>query len=528
MKKTAIIVLLHLLTGISIASFCQVTGNMNDTSKKKPAPPKDRNMFGQGIPRGLTLNSAGLADGYVMFGVPNSALVYLINRKGEVVHQWKGNYGGLESSPYLNDDGSIFLNATDPDFPVFAGGGEAGRIQKISWDSKMLWDFEYANDTAHAHHDFAVMPNGHILAIAWDAMTMEEVLAAGRKPQSIPKAGLWPGKIVEIEPQGNRGGKIVWEWYLRDHLIQDNDSKKANYGKPAEHLELLDFNIKADALPSITPQDSLDAQRARGGMVWRNQTPENMHSDVYHINAIDYNADLDQIVFSSPALGEIFIIDHSTTKKQAAGHSGGRRGKGGDFLYRWGNPQNYRRGKPGDQKLFGQHHIHWIEKGMPGAGHLMVFNNNVPFKSDKTECSAVYEFLPPTDSKGYYLLQKDKSYGPEKPDWSYVAPDSLSFWSGFISGAHRMSNGNTFINEGAKGRFFEVTKEGRIVWEYINPFRGDILQPNGDPIPAMPLTYIIFRSTFISANHLGLANKKLEPLNPQPKVFLMPPPPAGR
>ena len=80
-----------------------------------------------------------------MFAVPNSASVYLINRKGEVVHEWKGNYGVLARA-YLQDDGSLIQNAVDPDFPVFAGGGEAGRIQKITWDSKIVWDFEYANE----------------------------------------------------------------------------------------------------------------------------------------------------------------------------------------------------------------------------------------------------------------------------------------------------------------------------------------------------------------------------------------------
>ena len=518
------LLLLSLLASIPIGAFCQPNVDSKDSANKKPPAPKDRNMFGHGIPRGVTKSSDGLADGYIMFAVPNSASIYLINRKGEVVHEWKSNYGSPENSAYLNDDGSLFHNAADPDFPVFAGGGEAGRIQKITWDNKIVWDFEYANDTAHTHHDFAVMPNGHILAIAWDAKTADEVLAAGRKTQSIPKAGIWPGKIVEIEPQGNRGGRIVWEWYLWNHLIQDNDSKKANYGKPAEHPELLDLNVGADSLPPMTPQDSLDAWRARGDLVWRNQTPENMYSDVYHFNAIDYNADLDQIVFSSPALGEIFIIDHSTTTKQAASHSGGRWGKGGDFLYRWGNPKNYRHGKPADQMLFGQHHVHWIEKGKPGAGNLMVFNNNVPHLSDTTNCSAVYEFSPPVNAKGNYSLEKNKAFGPNKTVWSYTPPDSISFWSGFISGAHRMSNGNTFINEGARGRFIEVTKEGKIVWEYLNPYRGDIRQPNGDPIPPMPLTYITFRSTFIPADHLGLANRKLQPLNPQPQVFILPSP----
>ncbi len=458
-----------------------------------------------------------------MFAVPNSASVYLINRKGEVVHEWKGNYGGPNTVAYLGDDGSIVKNALDPDFPLFVGGGEAGRLQKITWDNKMLWDFEYANEQSHAHHDFTVMPNGHILAIAWEARTPNEVLAAGRKPKLIPKAGLWPDKIVEIEPQGKSDGRVVWEWHIWDHLIQDYDSRKANYGNPAKHPELLDFNV-GDSVPPLISQDSMDFLHAHG-FPWRNQTPENMESDVYHFNSVKYNAVLDQIVFSSPHLSEIFIIDHSTTTKVAAGHTGGRWGKGGDFLYRWGNAQNYRRGDSTTRKLFGQHDIRWIEKGKPGAGNLTLFNNNFPGR-DSIDFSIIYEFSPPTDKKGAYLIEKGKSFGPEEAVWTYTAPDSVSFWSGFISGVHRMSNGNTFINEGARGRFFEVTKEGKMVWEYLNPYRGTIRKPNGDPISPMPVTYITFRSTFIPADHPGLANKKLEPINPQPAVYVLPPPPG--
>ena len=483
---------------------------------------KDRNMFGQGIPRGLTITTDGLAEGYVLFAVPNSASVYLINRKGEVVHEWKGNYGVLNA--YLQDDGSLVQNASDPDFPVFAAGGECGRLQKITWDSKILWDFEYADEHAHVHHDFNVMPNGHILAIAWEAKTAQEVLATGRNPKLIPKAGLWPDKIIEIEPIDETHGKIVWEWHIWDHLIQDYDNKKANYGNPTDHPELMDINT-GDTLPAQISKDSM-AILKKQGRAWRNQTPENMGSDIYHVNAIKYNAELDQIAFSSPHLSEVFIIDHSTTTKEAAGHKGGRWGKGGDFLYRWGNPQNYRRGDSTTRELYGQHDIRWIEKGKPGEGHLMVFNNDIHYR-DSMNYSMIYEFVPPTDEKGNYVIEKGKPYGPEKPVWSYMAPDTISFWSSFISGAQRMNNGNTFINEGAKGRFFEVTKDGKIVWEYLDPYRGDIRRPNGDPMPAMPMTFIEFRGTFIPADHPALANRKLEPLNSQPKVYVMAAPPAA-
>lgn len=510
MKKSYLLILAIF---ISLSTICQVSVNNKDSLNKKETEVKDRNMFGHRIPRGLRLTSDGLADGYVLFAVPNSASVYLMNRKGEVVHEWKGNYGVMGA--YLQNDGSLVQNAVDPDFPVFAGGGETGRLQKITWDNNIVWDFEYANEFSHVHHDFTVLPNGNVLAIAWEAKTPQEGIAAGRKPILIPKAGLWPDKIIEIVPDGERGGKIVWEWHIWDHLIQDFDPKKANYGNPANHPELLDINV-GDTIPHISIDSMKKLQMQR--RAWRNQTPDNLGSDVYHVNSISYNAELNQIAFSSPHLSEIFIIDHSTTTKQAAGHAGGRWGKGGDFLYRWGNPENYHHGDSTNRKLFGQHNFQWIQKDYPGAGNLTVFNNDI-HNRNIMNYSAIFEISPPTDSKGNYT----QPFGPEKPVWTYMAPDTTSFYSSFISGAHRMKNGNTFINEGAKGRFFEVTKQGKIVWEYLNPYRGDIRKPNGDPIPPVPMTYFQFRSTFIPANHPALANRKLEPINPQPQVFKLPP-----
>jgi hypothetical protein len=519
MKKIRLLLLPLLYT---ISCFSQRADDRKDSLTKQLTAPENSNMFGLGIPRGLRITSTGLADGYIMFAVPNSASVYLINRKGEVVHEWKGNYRVLGA--YLGNDGSLVQNAEDPDFPVFAGGGECGRLQKITWDSKILWDFEYANEEHLAHHDFAVMPNGNVLTIAWQAKTADQALAAGRKPNLIPKAGLWPDEIVEVEPQGERSGKIIWEWHIWDHLIQDYDSKKANYGKPSDHPELLDFNI-GDSLPPLISQDSIDILKSQG-RARRNETAENRGSEVFHFNAINYNAELNQIAFSSFNLSEIFIIDHSTTTKEAAGHTGGQWGKGGDFLYRWGNPQNYRHGDSTNRKLFNQHNIRWIEKGKPGAGNLTVFNNDIR-NLNSMNYSAIYEIAPPTDKKGNYILEKVKTFGPEKPIWTYIAPDTVSFWSNFISGAHRLNNGNTFINEGAKGRFFEVTKEGKIVWEYLDPYRGDIRKPNGDQIPPMIRTFSTFRSTFIPANHPAFANRKLQPIDPQPKAFVMPLPPTA-
>ncbi len=492
-----------------------------DASKENASDKKDRDMFGYKATRGLTVSTEGLSDGYVMFPVANSPFIYLINRKGEVVHQWKGNYGVMNS--YLQDDGSIILQADDPDYPVFGEGGPYGRIQKINWDGKMVWDFEYATDQYIVHHDIAMLPNGNVLAIAYEVKSYDEAIANGRKPELTVADGPWLEKIIEIEPQGKHGGKIVWEWHLWDHLIQDNDQTKSNYGSVKDHPELMNFNLGHHPAPTIS-EDSLDILKAQGQGGGRNTTGGNRGSGIFHFNAINYNADFDQIVVSSPAVSEIYIIDHSTTTQEAAGHKGGKGGKGGDFLYRWGNPENYQRGDSTNRQLFGQHDIRWIEKGKPGAGHLSVFNNDLSGRKDSLDYSAIYEIETPVNEKGSYPIENDKAFDPEKPFWVYVAPDTISFYSSFISGAHRMSNGNTFINEGARGRFIEVTPEGKTVWEYLNPYHGEMREPNGDPVNPMNMPYSTFRSTFIPANHPAFAGKELKPLDPQPTVFKLPPP----
>ena len=496
-----------------------VISRCSDEKKEEEKP--DRNMFGHNIPRGLTKTTEGLSPGYALFSVPNSGATYLINRKGEVVHQWKGTYPSF--NPYLMEDGSIMVGQNDPDYPVFGFGGPYGRIQKISWEGKILWDFELADTLQILHHDFAVKPNGNILVIAYEVTSYEDALAMGRAPYLIPHSGPWLEKIIEINPQGVRGMKKVWEWHVKDHLIQDLDENKPNYGAPGQHPELISFNL-GDSIPPPISQDSLDALKALG-QGDRNLTRFNPRSDIFHFNAINYNPGLEQIAISSPELSEIFILDQSTTSQEAASHEGGKSGKGGDLLYRWGNPENYHHGDSTDRRLYYQHDVRWIEEGKPGAGNLTLYNNAIPNGPDSLSYSSVFELKTPITSDGNYALMADGRYGPEALVWNYVAKDTVSFFGSFISGAHRMDNGNTFINEGPKARFFEVTPENDIVWEYLNPYRGEARKPNGDPNEHMPMTFSTFRASFIPADHPAFKDKELKPIAPQPEEFKMPPMP---
>jgi hypothetical protein len=302
------------------------------------------------------------------------------------------------------------------------------------------------------------MPNGNILMIAWERKEYDEAIANGRNPLSIPAGVIWPCYIIEVEPIFPIGGKIVWEWHVWDHIIQDYDYTKDNYGVIADHPELIDINFGL----------------LTGFLDWN------------HINSVDYNEELDQILISLHIQNEIWIIDHNTTIEEAAGHTGGKSGKGGDILYRWGNPQAYRAGTTNDQKLFGQHDARWIKPGCPGEGHITVFNNG--FLRLGALYSSVDEIIPPVDENGFYYLEPGNAYGPKEPVWSYTAENPTDFYASIVSGAQRLPNGNTLICEGTSGIFFEVTMQKEIIWKYVNLYPEPI-NTNVVKIHRYPLDY---------------------------------------
>ena len=66
---------------------------------------------------------------------------------------------------------------------------------------------------------------------------------------------LWPDQIVEVQPVGTDQANIVWEWNIWDHLIQEYDSTKDNYGVVGDHPELLDINF-VDSPDHLNPYKS--------------------------------------------------------------------------------------------------------------------------------------------------------------------------------------------------------------------------------------------------------------------------------
>jgi hypothetical protein len=374
-------------------------------------------------------------DGYTLFTPFMTRDTFLIDMAGTVVHTWNHTERANFSAVLLENGHLLRTGMTNG--PGF-GAGAGGRIAEYDWDGKMLWHYDLHSATQCLHHDFRFLPNGHILAICWHAYSKAECIAMGRDPATLNSDGLWLDDVLELEPNGDADANIVWEWKSADHLIQDFSDKLPDYGDPAQHPELIDLNFD-------------DANHA---------------TDFEHTNGVYYNAELDQMIISVHEFSEFWIIDHSTTKEEAASHSGGRYGRGGDLLYRWGNPEAYGAGTSADRQLFLQHDAHWIEDGLPGAGNLLMYNNQAGTPTGETY-STIVEITPPCNPDGsYFLGLQGGAYGPVAPTWVYKADPPGSFYSPAISGAQRLVDGDTLICCGGSGWLFEVTPAGEIVWQY--------------------------------------------------------------
>ncbi len=380
-------------------------------------------------------------DGYTLFcpltdgpGGGGDSYTRLINNDGEIINQWDHEVSAA-TTPYLLPDSTLICPFKIED-PFMVGAAYGGRIIHYDWDGDIIWEYTYSDTNHLQHHDIEPMPNGNLLILSWDRKTYLEAINAGRVEID---SDIWPDKIVELEPIGLNGANIVWEWSFWDHIIQDSDPLLPNYGVISEHPELLDINLVSLSLAPLG------------------------YSDWTHSNSIDYNEELDQILISSRNMHEIYIIDHSTTTEEAAGHSGGNSGMGGDILYRWGNPINYGRGQESNRMLIGQHDANWIPDGYPGQGDIIIYNNGsiTSFGQDLTQ-SSVVQITPPLNELGLYNIDEVHAFPPFDYSWSYTG----DFFSHIMSGVRRLENGNTIITSATEKYIFEIDTEGNVVWEY--------------------------------------------------------------
>jgi len=395
-------------------------------------------------------------DGYNLMFPHNQPNVYLLNNCGEVVHVWEDEANFRPGNiAYLREDGTLVKGKRDAnvaDDRIWAGGG--GAILEIrDWDNNLIWDFEMNNDSFRLHHDFAPLDNGNIIAIAWELKNEEESLEAGRDPAKMNQNEVWSEYIFEINPQTD---EIVWEWHAWDHLIQDFDSTKSNYGVVSDHPELIDINYDS----------------------------RNGHPDWLHVNGLDYSEVNNQILICVPYFDEVWIIDHTTTTEFAAGSFGGKSGMGGDLMYRWGNPITYTQDSSSQKTLFFQHDAHFIDDfvspSSPYFNQIGVFNNQVG-----PDFSTVNIFSPIFDMY-QWAFEFDElntnTFFPNDFELTVTHPDPQKIYSTGLSSFQLLPNGNYLITAGRTGYTVELTPDNEVVWEYVTPLRAGNPVAQGDSL----------------------------------------------
>lgn len=473
-------------------------------------PPQRADDEGEERERGLALNEEGAFQGYTLFAPLLSKTTYLIDMEGNPVHTWEAENapaGGV----YLLEDGTLLRMLREPAAKRFHGGGIGGRVQRLAWDGSVVWELALSDEYLHLHHDLEPLPNGNFLAIAWDYRPSEAAIEGGRDPAVLGEEGFWPDAVLEIKPEGSQGGEVVWRWHSWDHLIQDFDPEKQNYGSIPDHPERIDINADHRDEPPMTAearaeQEELERQMRALGYTGgeddgEEEPPGVRGGDWLHTNSVAYLPGYDLIALSTPHLGEIWVIDHSTTIDEASWSAGGRWGRGGDLLWRWGNPKTYGAGGSNDKQLFYQHDPTWLEGKRPTELRLLVFNNGGG-RPGGASYSSVEELVLPFEPDSGFEYTRGEPFGPPEPAWSFSDPES--FYAPFISGAQRLPNGNTLVCVGPEGRFFEVTPEGEKVWEFLNPYGGDVPnEPQGGNAP--PLA--VFRATRLAPDHPGLRGR---------------------
>ena len=251
---------------------------------------------------------------------------------------------------------------------------------------------------------------------------------------------LWPswkhlkgGVLLEVDQDGS----IVWEY--RDPYIHHDARRTGSGGAIYLGIEKVPQELASrvkGGLPGSDENgmwaDTVVEIDEDGSKIWEWRAIENLDFDKYvlppnqsrtewtHGNAVAPVGE-NHVLVSLRHVSTVGLIDKST----------------GGFVW-----------EIGDDILAQQH-----DPSILPNGNVLIFDNGTYRKDIPTPFSRVIEVNP---ESGEIV-------------WKYQDSPSGCFFSPYISGARRLPNGNTLITEGGFGRMFQVTPEGEVVWEYINP-----------------------------------------------------------
>ena len=321
--------------------------------------------------------------------ISGSGIVKLVNMNGDVVHTW--------SVDPNKQKGFIHRARLLPDgslMLLFGPKDLDGHVAQFDWQGNETWSYTPEH---YAHHDFWPKENGNVLLICKKEIpeSAKEVITDPER-RALP---LFDDVLIEV----SRDKEIVWQWHQHQHM----DLNQSN--------------------PTPAPRDWVGGKDNNTITDWTHTNtiqalPENRMHD-----AGDMRFKPGNVLQSMRQLDIINIIDRDT----------------GEIV--WSYTGDYKGG------MSGQHEPHMIEKGLPGAGNIIIFDNGASPQKDLSHCGCSYVLeIDPSDNS---LV------------WVYDAGDK--FFSRFTANCQRLPNGNTLILESLYKRLFEVTPEKEIVWEYI-------------------------------------------------------------
>jgi len=376
------------------------------------------------FPTGTTIYDPTRAfNSYILF-TGGDDISRLVDLTGAVAHEWR--FSGqpvafIDPALVGGARGHVFvtLESEDGKGTDLTPGRAQTRIRKtvgeVDWNGAALWSFGKSapDGRAHQHHDIARLPNGNTLILA---------------NLSYPLPGFAAPQVLDdVAYEVDRDGEIAWTWAASDHIDE--------IGFTPEELKL----IKGSKNPDYLHVNSL---KTVGPNHWFDEGDQRFAPD--------------NLIFDSRNANFIAIVDRKTRK----------------IVWTLGPhfpptpttavASSRKLPRPVDQ-ISGQHDAHIIPKGLPGAGNLLVFDN----QGEAGYPRAALPFIG-----GSRVLEIDPV--SKEIVWQYTGASSgrpdYTFRSTHISNARRLPNGNTFIDEGQFGRFFQVTPAGEIVWEYVNPY----------------------------------------------------------
>ena len=391
-------------------------------------------------PTGTTIYEPARAwNGYTVLSPLQTQAVLVIDMNGNVVKRWEG-LNNSAGGPARVLPGGILISASGARPP----NQESLELVQQDFDGKVIWQFSHNEQiktgegstiwSARQHHDWQreSLPAGYYSPESAPVVEGTSTLILTHTNRLQPRVAdvmLEDDRLVEVSWKGD----VLWEWVASDHIDE--------------------LGFAPDARKAIKAAQSFN--KARGSFDWLHINSAHFVGPNRWFDQGDMRFAPNNVIISSREASLLAIV-----------------GRDGKIVWRLGPDFSESKELRAIHQIIGQHHAHIIPKGLPGAGNLLVFDNGG---------SSGYGFASPIAPDGVGAFARSTSRVVEinpvtlELVWSYTNP---RFFSTNISSAQRLPNGNTLITEGAGGRMFEVTNDGTIVWEYMNPLFAGPRQSN--------------------------------------------------